>query len=56
MDEFGLDKYMKLNHEVLSAQWDEEDGVWNVTIKDLTTGKTFVDTAEVLINNSGPLK
>lgn len=56
MDEYGLEKYMKLNHQVLQAVWDEASGVWNVTVKNLLTGETFVDQAEVLVNGSGVLK
>lgn len=47
---------MKLNHQVTGASWNEEEGVWEVSIKNLLTGQTFVDTAEVLINNAGVLK
>ena len=47
---------MKLNHEVVGASWDEEKGVWEVTVTDLLSGRTFVDTAEILINGSGVLK
>lgn len=47
---------MKLKHQVLGAEWDDERGVWDVTVKDLTTGNTFVDTAEILINGTGVLK
>ena len=49
-------KYIKLKHEIIAASWDDKNGVWEVTVKDLKTGVTFVDTAEVLINNSGVLK
>lgn len=47
---------MKLNHEVTAASWNENKGVWEVTVKDLQSGVTFTDTAEVLINNAGVLK
>lgn len=46
---------MKLNHEVIAASWDDDMGVWEVTIKD-PSGATFVDRAEILINNAGVLK
>jgi hypothetical protein len=49
-------RYMKLRHRVTSATWNDDEGVWAVTVEDLQTGLTFVDTAEVLINNSGVLK
>lgn len=47
---------MKLNHEVVGANWDDEQGVWHVEVKDLVRGVTFLDTAEVLINGMGVLK
>lgn len=47
---------MKLNHEVVGATWDDEKGVWQVMVKDLVRGVTFLDTAEVLINGMGVLK
>lgn len=49
-------QYMKLGHQVTHASWDDDKGVWQVTVEDLKGGTTFVDTAEVLINNSGVLK
>ncbi|KAF2652919.1 cyclohexanone monooxygenase [Lophiostoma macrostomum CBS 122681] len=55
VDQYELEKYMKLNHEITQASWDETAGVWNVTVKNLLTGDVFVDTAEILINGSGVL-
>ncbi|KAK2762350.1 hypothetical protein FQN54_001360 [Arachnomyces sp. PD_36] len=54
-DRFDLRKHMKLSHEVVGATWDEEKGVWQVLVKDLVRGITFLDTAEVLINGMGVL-
>jgi len=56
VDRFDLQKYMTLNHEVTGAYWDNEKGVWEVHVKNLLNGTTFVDTAEILINGSGLLK
>lgn len=56
MEQFGLRKYMKLNHEVTAASWNERDGVWEVTVRDLQSGVIFTDTAEILVNNAGVLK
>lgn len=47
---------MKLRHEIQRAEWDEGKGVWEVHVKDLASGETFVDTADVFINGSGVLK
>ncbi|KAH8689342.1 FAD/NAD-P-binding domain-containing protein [Talaromyces proteolyticus] len=53
VDFFDLRKYFHLNHEVRGAYWDEEEGVWNIHVKNLKTGQIFLDTAEVFINNGG---
>lgn len=49
-------QYMKLGHQVTHASWDDDQGVWEVSVKNTQGGTTFIDTAEVLINNSGVLK
>lgn len=49
-------QYMRLSHQVTGASWDDDNAVWQVTVKDLQSGTVFVDHAEVLINNSGVLK
>ena len=56
MEEHDLRKYFVFNREVIGAQWDEENGVWDVRVKNLQTGETFVDSAEIFINNGGFLK
>ena len=56
VDRFDLQKNMKLNHEITGAYWDEGKGVWEVHVKNLISGATFIDTAEILINGSGLLK
>lgn len=56
VDTHDLEKYMKLNHRVTSASWDEDKGVWNVSVTNLLTGQVFVDVAEILVNGSGVLK
>lgn len=56
VDRFDLRRYMKLRHEVIGADWDDDKGVWNVKIKDSVTGSVFIDTAEILINGAGILK
>ena len=53
---YGLMKYMRLRHQVCGADWDAEEAVWKVTVKDLSTNETFIDTAEILVNGSGVLK
>ena len=56
VDEYDLQKYMKLNHEVVNASWNDTDAVWEVSVKDLLSGNVFIETAEILVNGSGVLK
>jgi cyclohexanone monooxygenase len=52
---YGLDRYIQLRHEVVSAIWDEEHLQWHVTVKDLETGDLRVESAHVLVNAGGIL-
>jgi cation diffusion facilitator CzcD-associated flavoprotein CzcO len=56
VERFDLRKYIKLRHEVTGAYWNDEKGLWEVHVKDLVSGHTFVDEGEILINGSGLLK
>lgn len=47
---------MVLNHQIMGAYWHDDRGVWEVEVKNLITGETFIDTAEVVINGGGVLK
>ena len=46
---------MKLRHEVIRAEWDEDEGVWRIQVRDLNTGETKDDAAEIFINAGGVL-
>lgn len=56
VERFGLMKYFVLNNEVTGAYWDEEQGVWDVHVRNMITGEQFVDSADIFINNGGLLK
>jgi hypothetical protein len=45
-----------LEHEVVAATWQEEQGTWAIQIKDLSTGETVSDWCHFLINGGGFLK
>jgi cation diffusion facilitator CzcD-associated flavoprotein CzcO len=49
----NLQEFVQLNTEVVSAEWDDVQGIWNVELKN--GEKTFHDTCNVLINGSGVL-
>jgi len=55
-DKYDLRKYIKLRHEVVHAQWDEDTGKWTVKVKNLANGTEFEDSSEILINASGIFK
>ncbi|RFU26005.1 hypothetical protein B7463_g10330, partial [Scytalidium lignicola] len=52
---YGLDKYIKTNHQVVSAKWDDEKGQWHVQILDVRSGNTINDSCDILVSASGIL-
>ncbi|KAH7034888.1 uncharacterized protein B0I36DRAFT_360350 [Microdochium trichocladiopsis] len=46
---------IKTNHQVVSAIWDEQRGVWIVTVRNLESGTEFDDEANFLVDASGIL-
>lgn len=52
----GVPKYVKLEHKVVSAIWNEELGQWALKIERLQDGTIIEDFADVLVNASGILK
>lgn len=50
-----LQKYIKTMHRVISARWKETEGVWNVEVEDICSGKIFEDSCHILINAGGYL-
>ncbi|KIX08875.1 uncharacterized protein Z518_03532 [Rhinocladiella mackenziei CBS 650.93] len=51
---FGLEKYIKYNHRVESATWDEDSGLWKLSILG-PDGSLLSDSCEVLVNGGGIL-
>jgi hypothetical protein len=41
---------------VVSAQWNEKDGQWELVVKNLETGEQFSDYATFLVDGTGILK
>ncbi|CAK7199450.1 hypothetical protein SEUCBS139899_002130 [Sporothrix eucalyptigena] len=52
---YGVPEFVKLEHQVESAMWDNAKGQYAIVVKDLATGNLVEDTAEVVINASGVL-
>lgn len=46
---------MKLNTKVLEARWDEDKGMWSLTLEDQVTKGTWQDWCHVLVNGTGIL-
>ncbi|KAH0365395.1 flavin-binding monooxygenase, partial [Aureobasidium melanogenum] len=51
----GLEKYIKLQHTVVDAKWNEQESMWHVTALNTATQKTVLTTCHVLINAAGIL-
>lgn len=51
----GSRRYIKLSTKVLEARWDEEKGLWSLTLEDQVTKGTWQDWCHVLINGTGIL-
>ncbi|KAJ4400869.1 hypothetical protein N0V91_008378 [Didymella pomorum] len=46
-------RFIKLKHEVNGLHWDAESLKWKVDVKNLTTGETFIDEADVVVGARG---
>ena len=53
---YGVSEFVKLNHRINSATWDDKRGKWVFDIADLNAGVTIKDEAELFINGAGFLK
>ncbi|KAK0109702.1 hypothetical protein ONS95_002381 [Cadophora gregata] len=51
---YDLEKYVKFDTAVEKAVWQEEEGVWQLTLVS-SDGSRFEDTCEVLVNGTGVL-
>ncbi|KAL6711303.1 hypothetical protein ACN47E_005834 [Coniothyrium glycines] len=52
---YSADRFIKLSHEVQACHWNEQTAEWKIVVKNLTTGETFDDQADVLISGRGNL-
>jgi cation diffusion facilitator CzcD-associated flavoprotein CzcO len=52
---YDLEKYIKFNTTVGSAEWNEDEGVWELSMN-AADGSRFEDKCEILVNGSGILK
>ncbi|KAG5765928.1 hypothetical protein H9Q72_006007 [Fusarium xylarioides] len=54
-ERYGANRFIKTSHQVTSATWDSENKVWRLTVKNVKTGETFEDTANILVSAKGGL-
>ena len=50
---YGIDRRIRFNHRVVSAQWSTDDARWTVTAERTDTGETVTFTAGFLFSCSG---
>jgi cation diffusion facilitator CzcD-associated flavoprotein CzcO len=56
-DKYGLRKYIRLDHKVVGAFWNEHDQQWHVRIQRGDSPEDiFEDQGHILVNASGVLK
>ncbi|KAK3703720.1 hypothetical protein LTR37_014298 [Vermiconidia calcicola] len=51
----GSERYMKLSTKVTEGRWDEEQGIWKLTLEDQNTKEIWHDWCHVWINGTGIL-
>lgn len=54
-DKFDCKKYIKLQHSIQGARWNESKAKWELEVKN-AEGNVFSDKVDVFINASGVLK
>ncbi|KAJ5414816.1 hypothetical protein N7509_000150 [Penicillium cosmopolitanum] len=52
---YDLRQYVRFQHRVLDAHWDEETGMWNLRIEDEISGEVLSDSCHFLFNGGGYL-
>lgn len=55
-EEENMHGVIKTQHQVEGAQWDEDDGVWRLQIRNLQTDTLFNDYCHFLLDSCGILK
>jgi cation diffusion facilitator CzcD-associated flavoprotein CzcO len=51
----GSKRYMQLNSKITEANWNNDDGCWNLTIRNPKTGAMRKDWAHVFVNGTGEM-
>ena len=51
---YGADRFIKLEHRVVGAAWNQEEGKWHVQVE-RPDGTTFEDTSDLIVSARGNL-
>lgn len=54
-EKYNLNQYIKLNHQVTKAVWDEQRAKWAIRVNDDASGTILERSCDILINASGIL-
>jgi cation diffusion facilitator CzcD-associated flavoprotein CzcO len=50
-----LGQYIKTEHQIVGANWDDERAKWVIEVLDIRNNRTFIDTCDIFINAGGIL-
>lgn len=54
-ERFGATRFIKTSHKVERAEWLADEKKWKLNVKNLATGETFEDKADIFITARGQL-
>jgi cation diffusion facilitator CzcD-associated flavoprotein CzcO len=54
-DKYDVRKYIKMEHQIVGARWNDEAGGWDVEVKNLSSGLVVHDFCNILVNAGGIL-
>lgn len=54
-DRHNTHRYIKLNTKVIEGCWNDDKGIWDITLENVKTGEQFQDWAHVFVNGTGIL-
>lgn len=54
-DKYNVRRFMKFNHKVVEARWNEQTSKWHVKVQKVGTDDVVEDVGDVLVTGSGVL-
>ena len=52
---YDLVKFIKLQHKVCEARWEDSEGAWKLRVQELVSGRSFEDICDIFIYACGYL-